>query len=331
MRTRVFGLLLLMAGGIMFAQTSTTKGLSITVNASPSPTGNLLTGQTPAHYTVPTGWSLLATQDFEGGVNSPQYLGGGDTISSTISHSGTGTHSLGWLQTSTFGLRWGFSQGHLGSASETYTSWYQRLDSTAWMNTEFYLWRAFINDTGNSGGVVLDWFPNPGSNAVRQSNPILVSCPDWGAPFYAPTCNNQSGSFHADGNWHQYEVDFKPSTGGAANGHVQVWEDGVSILNLPNYNTSGTGNLTDYNIEIGGHMTLTVGIPNSVSVPTSVPPANSFACASYGNQAGFQYPDWSGAFTNGIIPFNSNFCTSGGYFPAPNFNYHIDDVIVLKR
>src|SRR5450759_3509999 len=70
MRTRIFCLLLLVTGGIMFAQTSATKSLSISVTPPPSQTGNLLTGKTPANYTLPAGWSVLCTQDFEGSLST---------------------------------------------------------------------------------------------------------------------------------------------------------------------------------------------------------------------------------------------------------------------
>src|SRR5512144_1386292 len=97
MKAGVFTLLLLVSGGIMFAQSSDTQGFTVNVTAPSSSTGNLLTGKTPATLTtLPSGWSLLCKQDYEAGNTTACAAGGNsyaNTTWTTAAAHGTGTHS----------------------------------------------------------------------------------------------------------------------------------------------------------------------------------------------------------------------------------------------
>jgi hypothetical protein len=49
----------------------------------------LLTGQTPASYSLPSGWSLVRAQDFEGSCPASQSCGGANgAITTTKPHTG---------------------------------------------------------------------------------------------------------------------------------------------------------------------------------------------------------------------------------------------------
>jgi hypothetical protein len=104
---------------------------AFTVTSSP-PAQSLLSGMTPAHFTVPAGWALALTQDFESGSLGPNEYGYCCTsaVSTNIAH--TGTHSWrGPVVGDGSNTAWGLHGASAGVKNEVYMSWWSYLDPNA--------------------------------------------------------------------------------------------------------------------------------------------------------------------------------------------------------
>jgi hypothetical protein len=357
MRTRIFCLLLLVTGGIMFAQTSATKSLSISVTPPPSQTGNLLTGKTPANYTLPAGWSVLCTQDFEGSLSTCTQGSAPITEpasqSSATAHSGTksgaGSPYGGPGQT-----KWGTTVP--GGWAELYQSWYEQRDAFPggvgmyFSGADFW----FSEVRGDFISTVVAWCCSTGSGtqagAFGFSNGPLHFVPQyWGTPpaDLSPLAK-QMGNFWADFDaplWHQWEIRFKRSTqscspkdaqGGCADGALQVWHDGQQWASYSNIDNAGPAAYANAEQYLAGRAEVILWAKNP-----SILSGGQTAC----NQV------WSGTLDGGVFQCGTSIgdgygCDtsyfSGGSFSAINakcpgaapphtFNRYIDDVIVLYK
>ena len=100
----------------------------------------LLTGMTPSNITVPSGWTVLTTQDFESGsLSSGQWLdSGGTTVTTQYHNDGNPAH--------THSMRAGsFNYGVPTGTRHMYTSFYTYLDASFRMNDEMFLYRVYQN------------------------------------------------------------------------------------------------------------------------------------------------------------------------------------------
>jgi hypothetical protein len=108
------------------------------VTPPPTPPGNngLLSGMTPGNYTVPSGWSVVVSQDFEGQLSSSEGTNG--SISSANKHAGSKS-LVGTYTGDASDLSWWLRTNKIGVFSEVYVSWYDYNESQARVNDEYWL------------------------------------------------------------------------------------------------------------------------------------------------------------------------------------------------
>jgi len=333
----------------MFAQTSATKSLSITVSSTPASTGNLLTGKTPANFSLPSGWTLLCTQDFEAGVSNCT-SGSGTVLETGIQttsnfHPGTGSHSIyGTYGTGNYTpVR--FGTGVPNGYTEIYQSWYQSLSSVpgglGWCygGGNYYLtdFRA-----GHPDNTYLDAKIDPGGGTVGTSpGQFCFNRAYWEwlpeGTILPPTKALATIAEEYDNSWHQWEVHYKPNTPGSSDGILEVWKDGVKIgPNLQNVSLNGSFDMTiGMEQYISGHYTSLVWLNNVDGQAQSTFGARSceYVIAHPGSQScaasvGTGY-GCDGSYENLTFAQINQLCP--GQAPSTTFNKYIDDVIVLKK
>src|SRR5580704_15539466 len=128
------------APAAVMAQVTGSTTLTVTKSAPPptppSGTTSLLAGMTPAHMTVPSGWNVLVTQDFEsGGVGSGEELAF-SSVSTAQAHSGTHAMILTFPANNggnvSPGGEWILHNAALAAGGDVYMSWYSYLDPNAY-------------------------------------------------------------------------------------------------------------------------------------------------------------------------------------------------------
>lgn len=273
----------------------------------------LLTGQTPGNYSLPSGWELLATEDFEGSENPNYYWYGGSTFTSP-KHDGTYSYG-GTYSNDQDSVSWGINGDVIGDFTELYVSFYEYVDSNALMNDEFNLFSA----TKHVGNTVaqrwyVDWF--------------------WAYPYNSPNAtlytfgesNNQEGrtwlgasqgGSPSDGTWNQWEIHWRANTPGQSDGFARVYKNGDLYISDENIDTRGTQSMAGATIQVGGIYTRIIWMTD---YPTCSLPSG---CSSYigdGSDYCWSQIPWQG------YSFSNHPC-----WPSiPNFNRYYDDIIVMK-
>jgi len=280
-----------------------------------TPPGNdgLLSGMTPGNYKLPSGWSLLRTQDFEGTKPSDENWGMSDgDVNTAIPHSGSRSieGSYGWDQAT---VGWLLSEGSTGSFTEIYFSFYEYIESTALFNDEFYLVK-FDKNNPTFQEVIVDWFWAPGFN-----QPV--------ATLYAVSQGNQYGRFAAKtatvpkGAWVQWEIHYRPNTAGNSDGFIRIYKDGTMYTSDENKNINGTVNMSDMSVQAGGTYTKLVWMTDSpnCSIPSGCSPKPGTGTDYCTGAKGWIGQTFSNPKCSPIDP------------PLPSFKRYFDDIILMKK
>jgi hypothetical protein len=282
-----------------------TSAFTFLASATPPPPpsgGALLTGMTPANYTLPSGWTLVTTDNFEGGsLPAGQSLFGGpnaETIDCSFAHSGS--CSLDTAVTDSYGGLGVVINGNSINSRETYVSFWQY---TSWnsqggpLSGDWYITDRADPVTHDSvdpdwnvpgGGGCAD-LCNPASITFFQNNPDTSTGP---APWAI-----YGGSWNEDLNqWVQYEVHLKVNDPGTDNGRMDIYQNGQLMLSI-------------YSGALG---------------------INTSRCPVFGGQNDCGYFVGNQDFTDANLWIPGDWgVTDGSSFPS--FNVYVDDVIVLKK
>ena len=217
--------------------------------------GALLTGMTPSSYTLPTGWEVVRTQNFETGSLPSDEMGFG-SITTTSPYSGNRSlQSSVWKDDCATG--WKLIQG-VATGDELYISWYEYMEDQGRMNDEMWLmnirknftggyqterWQ-WLNDTGDWNKMfnILD-----GNLAFFCEGTKAIGSP--GSKFNNPDDIWRSVGF---GEWQQWEVYWKNNTPGSYDGLTQIYLNGVKITEIADSTFSGTLDMSGPAITLGG-------------------------------------------------------------------------------
>ncbi len=216
------------ATGVVDVKVTNTGGSAATLPGGFTVTKaqSLLAGMTPANFTLPSGWTLLTTQDFENGLGPHEQLAYNISVSTARAH--TGTHSLQEVINATSVLGespggwWLYTPG-IVTTGEYYMSWYSFLDPTAQMDAEGFFglvkvdngvgqFQELIMDTENyTGGLATTnislWF------SPQSKDPTAVECSQFPDAPKPQNCSYVGGPWNLNlGTWEQEELWIKQST-----------------------------------------------------------------------------------------------------------------------
>jgi len=275
---------------------------------------SLLPGMTPDSYTIPDGWTLVVTQDFESGCPDGQWCGfySGE-ITTTRPHGGASSVE-GTFARDQASVGWSLSQGRTGSFEEIYLSFYEFLEPQALFNDEFILARIYVESPFQE--INLDWFwanDDAGNAAFNAEHANLYIVPQ------GTVTARFDGTDYAvpKGAWVQWEVHYRPNSAGVEDGFFRVYKDGFLTVQAENVELNG-GDMTDAAVEAGGLYTKLVWM-------TDYPTCSE--CSTYpgeGTDACTAEMDWWGQ------PFSDPVCAPTDP-PLEEFRRFIDDIIVMKR
>jgi mannan endo-1,4-beta-mannosidase len=287
----------------------------------------LLTGQTPASYLLPEGWSLVKANDFEGGCGS----NGNCTIGQSsvgsgpggVSHSGTqsvkGTYTKDGDQVAYV--------TYPGGYTEVYLSWYDYVDSTALFADEYYIANFMKRNADDTlkQELIIDYIWC-GQNLPNNTNcKVDIQAGGEGAGYSLIGTYDMNTSVRVlpVGQWVQFEVHYRPNTPGSSNGfmHVYMTPFGGSTqtwMNVNNFNMNGAVDMTQLYAYIGGTYTQLIW---SQSDPNII---GSGACS---------FPAQCGNNSDGCRNFigytDLTFANPRCGPTHPSFTRYIDDVIVM--
>lgn len=272
-----------------------------------TPPGNdgLLSGMTPGNYKIPSGWSLVRTQDFEGSQPADELWTSGSTATTSLAHSGSRS-LMRTYGSSASDFHWALDEGHVGSFTEVYLSFYEYIDSTALFNDEF--WVGQFTKASPFQEIVMAWLWAPAYNQPS-------------ATFYIVPQGNHTSRYGTrtatvpKGAWVQWEMHYRPNTPGNSDGFLRVYKGGALFSSAENANLNGTVDMANCRIQAGGVYTRLVWMTDSptCSHQSSGPGVGTDYCTS---SMGWEYLSFSST-----IP--------GPALPA--FNRYFDDIIVLKK
>ena len=283
-----------------------------------TPPGNdgLLSGMTPGDYAIPSGWTLVSKQDFEGSMPSSEDWGGSKTsVKTDIKHSGSksfgGTYASG--QASVY---WELSGDSVGSWTELYFSFYEYIENQARFNDEFFLAR--IMKRGSDGDSqdqhwFIDWFWAPTYNNTNATLYILGESGSGKGNEYR--LNGKSGPVGGGGQWVQWEIHYRQNASGQSDGFTRIYRDGNLYTSAENANLNGKVSMSNAPIQIGGLYTLLVWM-------TDYP-----ACTSCGSEIGDGTDACTAANDWWYRSFSDPVCNK----PLASFNRYFDDIIIMKK
>ena len=322
----IFSITIYMSSGLAAPIPSPPKGLSISsgpvneITPPPSPFGNegLLSGMTPSKYSLPSGWSLIRTQDFESGsLRSDEYSSGEVTGAGEK----RGKYSLrGLFDGDADELHWMIDTipNSTGSFTEIYMSYYEWTDSNARWDTEWIRGSVTAGDpgVGNYWRINFNYFNTSNFNGTKMPYVIqgegttMDAFAHWGPTKAVPV-----------GRWVQREFWYRPNTPIAstdpntpANGFVRMYEDGVLVFSRENSNLNGPANMTNGAwFTVGG--LYTKHIWRLADGTCSSTPGDG---SGYGREMNWNNPCQC-----------QNQCPPDGYVPI--FYSVIDDIIVMRK
>lgn len=285
------------------------------------PAGNdgLLSGMTPGSYKIPSGWSLVRTQDFEGSQPADELWSVSWGAAATTERPHSGSKSL--MRNYTAGqntLYWALDVGHLGGFTEVYLSFYEYTESQTLFNDEYWVGR-FGAAGSTFQEIIIDWLwaknasGNPSYNGPR-------------ATLYAIPQGQRSRliAAHSDyvpkGSWVQWEVHYRPNTpadpnSDAGDGFIRIYKNGSLYTSAENVNLNGKIDMTNMSVQAGGLYNRDTWYRDypTCSVQAPAPGTGTDYCT---NPRGWD-----------SLPFSS---TIPG--PAlPSFKRYLDDIIVMKK
>jgi hypothetical protein len=272
---------------------------------------------TPSNYTVPSGWSMVKTQDFEGTKPSGETWGGSHAAASTTQkHSGS--KSWGGLYDSDQDtLHWIANANSVNPFTEVYVSYYEYVDSTARFNDEWWQAQFYINDPFQE--IVLVWFWPATFNATSASLYIIPQGVRYGGRHAVKSTTVPTGT------WHQWEIHYKQNTitDGVANsdGFYRVYMDGTLWGSKENWNFNGTRNMNGMSVKVGGIYTKLVWMTD---YPTCSVPSGCSAKPGSGTDLCTVSQHWSGqSFADPVCnPIDP---------PLASYRRYFDDIILMKK
>ena len=274
----------------------------------------LLTGQTPGSYSLPSGWSLVRTTDFEGTKPSDEYWGRYQgTKTSAMAHGGT--YSVGGqYNNGQDDIGWEIQAAPVGTFSEIYLSYYEYTESQALFNDEY-----IISEFGLDGAnqrIFIDWFwagDSAGNMGINGAYATLSFVNEQGPPDY--TIYPKYAAV-PKGAWVQWEIHLRPaSAAGVSDGFIRVYKDGVMYASSENKSFN-------YRFGKSGNSTYVVagGLYNRLVWMNDYPTCTSCTDLGVGTDACTSAMDWW------YLPFSSPACPPA----TPNFNKYFDDIILMK-
>lgn len=293
---------------------STTSSSAFTVTTAQS----LLAGMTPSNLKVPSGWSVVLTQDFESGsLPKTQSIGDPKNSSITTANPHTGSHSeqcrIAW-DGATCELNW--LPGAI-SYSDIYVSFWRYMDAAARGDLEIYFARLY----GTGQDVTMDTQNYQDSYGVTHMTAQFFAGSNSGGVNWADP--NGTGTWDLPlGQWEQVEVWIHPNTcsGGVANkdGFYRLYINGRKVSGNSNVNMNGCQQMSgssDFKLTAGGVFTYMIW-KNS-----------SGQCVDRQNHSGATQVSCNPGSTCPTVQ-------ADGTTPCVNygpFNVYLDDVIIMKK
>ena len=320
--------------------------------------GGLLTGMTPANYSAPSGWTVVATQDFESGILTGGQWGDG-TFSTTQQHNdGNPGHNHAYAgQIGSSGIDWNYALPR--GTQEVYASFYEYLDPAFAMNDEMFLFHVYQNPDYSSADpllqeTILDWFQNTNGDYNSADAEWIWNTQGHSYVQSYLYANNTLNWIVPTGRWVQWEIDLRFNTVNGSNcgtqpasctgnhdGSFTIYRDGIPLVQQ-----LGTMELThgvDYSQNdtvlqlMASYSKVIWRLPLSGNSCTA---ADTHApwlgvCSSRIRGCGYEpLPQgWDVNCKSGGLPID---CTAGATPPGPMpcppvFNRYLDDVIVLTK
>jgi hypothetical protein len=284
----------------------------------------MLTGMTPASYSLPAGWSLVRAQDFENGCN-PTYenCGIGQTLvgAGGRAHSGTnsvyGTYSKDGDQVAVV--------MYPGTYTEAYVSFYQWIDSGALFTDEFYIadWMKRAPDDSLAQELIIDYIWCSQNAPTNSTCKLDIQAGGNVGYSLIGTYNLNTGIRVIPlGEWVQWEIHYRPNTSGNSNGFMRVYMTPQSTGITDTWmdysgNLNGTQSMNNLYLYIGGTITRLEWSKRDPNV------VGSGAC-NFPSECGY-VSDGCRNFAGLPVLFSNPACGPS----QPSFNRYIDDVILM--
>lgn len=279
-----------------------------TVNASNQP----VCGGSVGTAAVPSGWTLVQAESFEGGkvANSNTEVIHGGSITCSFSHDGSCSFEGNYVSDGS-NAYWMEAGSAIGSSHDVYLSFWEYLQPQMRMFSEMFVGRFYIKNSTASQDEIVDYFgPNTGQCTGGTGPDNDYACTD------AQLLLEPQGAFYGNkwgpgqvplnlGSWRQYEIHYRANTPGNSDGIIQVYINGQLVLNSVNANLNGNVNMDGMNALVGG----------------------VFTALAYGDSGKTVcYPKGQGTMWR-CSPFSA--CSPCPI--PPNFNRYFDDIILLKK
>ena len=272
---------------------------------------------TPSHFSVPAGWTLLTTQDFESGT-----LPGGQGLCSDghgatafeygFGHNGSTRAVFRQITSDNTQACW-FLNGNAINSPDVYYSWYEYNEAQGRINVDNELSRRvlYVNFQPVTD-INMNWQPGANQcyfNCVLGQTTLFIE----GTGSYPNFSMYGSPQNPKWGNWVQYELHVRANDPLVANGEIELFQDGVLIQQITGKNFNGPLDMSQSNIEIGGVYTEQMHYTDFTDTQ----------CAT-------TLSPWTTSFSNFSNPCPCpGQCPPNGYVPI--FKRYFDDIIVLKR
>jgi len=293
----------------------------------PPPAGNesLLVGMTPGKYSIPPGWTLLRTQDFESKCGADEDCGrASGRVGTTKPHSGSyGIEgSIGNDQAE---VGWKWYNPNTGDFSEIYVSFWEYNEAQALFNDEYFLLSIMKRNSDESHQLqhwIVDWYwgqddsNKPAFNAPKSSLFIIGEAWSEGGGIEFTDYKNGRLDYVPKGSWVQWEIWGKQNTSLKNDGFMRVYKNGNMYIHREVANMNGNVNMSNPNhIMVGGVYTKLVWMHDypTCTKCDSYPGEGTDACVS---SMGW----WGQSFSNPR-------CGSS----LPSFKRFIDDIIIMKK
>jgi len=280
--------------------------------------GCVVNGTTPSCST-PAGWTLETCQGFDsgslaactGGAHNSQSISSGTAINCTKGHTGSCSVATS-INFNGATNQWYYGANQLPGHEVYLSEWDWGGGGAA--NEEYMLFHAVA--AGSTFQEVL-------VDLVSHAGQYNDTCPQIVVYMQGSLNSNayeQTVCYFA-ATWGQIETHFLANTPGSSNGILQMWLNGVQVLNLTNYNFNGSVDMTGMGVQAGGYYTKNVWTNNGQ------PPNSGGTCSSgIGEGSEVLTPSgWIGTFN--ASPLNAANCA-----PAPpTFTRYTDDIVVLGK
>ena len=316
-------------------------GLEIKHETSPpqeptTPSGDegLLTGMTPGNYRIPSGWSLVRTQDFESGIlGNNERFGSSASFTSSRSHSGKmsgggeyngDSDEVGWfLGTGSVGI---------GQFTELYVSWWDYSESQGRQNDETLIARIIKDNSDGSlcQEIIIDGYINTEEgNGWNTVNSKVIFQPQGSSSCGGITTNNWGPTVNLWqwGKWQQFELWYRPNTicgtEGCKNGFIRLYQNGRLLYGVENVNLNGSVDMrSSVSVSIGGWISKYTWLKWEDNTCADKVPYGYECRTSFGGQSCY-LKDWTKP-----CPCPQQ-CPPNGYVPI--YKRYFDNIIVLKK